>query len=544
MHILLVESEPTVINLVKSCISAQHQITFFNSLQEAQKTDLSRFGLCIVRNELPDGKGIDLSNQIKENPDLSGLSVLLLSSEMNNDDFVKHQRSKLGADAYIRVPFSESHLADVLGTLMGDENQDEVSSGENAGATLIFDLSDLQNLNSIQGESEEKGQVTQVVDAAAEETTAEQPPLEQAEKKPHAEEEYEVEFKSVDEPTVSLSDGEGDNTEIEFTLVQEGASTPDETSQTFEEINLESESAVSRIEEEGPEDADLILGAGITPLPDLYEEAEPPLTSESNPVNQEISLQSESTPKIFSTPPSREGIEEIRTLRNYLRLKEDEALKLSTELRYSKEEMIRLKKESQELYEENRRLKHLKEKYESEGDSYRREIQAIQNRDESEFDRLRFEVSVRESKIRAFEQRIKSFEEKYEELRNRVKIDLRKIRHREQELESKLELLREDSDSLISSRDQQILDLKRKIDSLQFDVETLTEENIKVRNEKNGTEEKMARVERTVRMALKVLDTDLGPVASILNTVQSEMLTPSFDDDDDIGVSSKDIKGA
>ena len=65
------------------------------------------------------------------------------------------------------------------------------------------------------------------------------------------------------------------------------------------------------------------------------------------------------------------------------------------------------------------------------------------------------------------------FENEYENLNRKVRVDITKVKSRENELEGKLEMLRSDADIQIRNRDQKILELKRKIDTLEFDNESI-----------------------------------------------------------------------
>ncbi len=91
----------------------------------------------------------------------------------------------------------------------------------------------------------------------------------------------------------------------------------------------------------------------------------------------------------------------------------------------------------------------------------------------------------------------------------KVKFDVQKAKEREKVLEGQLELLKADSESLIKSRDKKILDLKRSIDSLEFDLETLSESERKSRSEKVNLEEKLNRIMSTLRRTIGSLDEEI-----------------------------------
>ena len=83
------------------------------------------------------------------------------------------------------------------------------------------------------------------------------------------------------------------------------------------------------------------------------------------------------------------------------------------------------------------------------------------------------------------------------------------VRQRERELENQLELMAIDADSKVKSRDTKILELKRKIDSLEFNMENMSIREKQSRKDKILLEDKLARVIDTLRSSLNVLEDDI-----------------------------------
>ncbi|HRK02631.1 MAG TPA: hypothetical protein PLH57_08190, partial [Oligoflexia bacterium] len=76
------------------------------------------------------------------------------------------------------------------------------------------------------------------------------------------------------------------------------------------------------------------------------------------------------------------------------------------------------------------------------------------------------------------------------------------------ELESKLEILRKDSETLIASRENKILDLKRKVDLLEFNYDVLQDKNAIERGNVQKANEKIERVLKVLRLALGMIESD------------------------------------
>ncbi len=84
--------------------------------------------------------------------------------------------------------------------------------------------------------------------------------------------------------------------------------------------------------------------------------------------------------------------------------------------------------------------------------------------------------------------------------------DLKRIKIKEREFENKYELLRRDTQTLLNSKDEQILELKEKLDATEIESESLEErlrDQIRVLNEIEG---KKKRLIETLKLAITLLE--------------------------------------
>ena len=88
-------------------------------------------------------------------------------------------------------------------------------------------------------------------------------------------------------------------------------------------------------------------------------------------------------------------------------------------------------------------------------------------------------------------------------------MDFNQIKAREKELEGQLELAKMDSESQVSTRDKKILDLKRKIDQLEFNMENAVIKEEKSREDKQKLEDRLERIMKTLRGSIEVLEDDM-----------------------------------
>jgi chromosome segregation ATPase len=91
-------------------------------------------------------------------------------------------------------------------------------------------------------------------------------------------------------------------------------------------------------------------------------------------------------------------------------------------------------------------------------------------------------------------------------LKERVRSDIRKIRVREKELENRLEIVRKDSEALIGSRENKIIELKRKLDLLEFNMDLLQDQYAREKESTFKLRERLAKAAQVVRMAGGMLD--------------------------------------
>ncbi len=107
---------------------------------------------------------------------------------------------------------------------------------------------------------------------------------------------------------------------------------------------------------------------------------------------------------------------------------------------------------------------------------------------------------------------------KVEELESRLANDLRKVRVRERELENRLELAKVERTALLRAKDETILDLKRKTENLQAELESYQNKVIELGQKIDANQDQFARTVRALRLALTNLEVNEGTSTSITLT--------------------------
>lgn len=175
-------------------------------------------------------------------------------------------------------------------------------------------------------------------------------------------------------------------------------------------------------------------------------------------------------------------------------------------LREEREEMLlqvkNLKGDSKELEQDNLTLK-------ANLDEAKIEITILRKRHMVEIEDLKYRVSLSEEKKAMADEKAKLADMRREKLEQKVRIDFNQVKQREKELESKLELLSMDVDSQVQSRDQKILELRRKIDALEFNMENASIKEQKSLDDKRKLEDRLNKIMKTLRHSIKNLEDDI-----------------------------------
>jgi hypothetical protein len=222
-----------------------------------------------------------------------------------------------------------------------------------------------------------------------------------------------------------------------------------------------------------------------------------PLEESSDPMNFESPLDSvrREVDSYFSTraPEPRPALKlvgevnpDVEALRNYLAMREQDVAVLNGQIRSSKERISQAEAELRMEKARNAELKELLSKAEQTIKGYDLEKRVEMEVVEKQIDDLDRQLKERTEKARVIETKLRLMSEEVNKVKDRVRVDIRRIRVREKELEGQLEILKKDSSALLQARDEKILELKRRVDLLEFNMELAQEQ---VEKERRSTDE-------------------------------------------------------
>ena len=108
--ILIIEDEPDIRKTLEYNISREgYEVISASSLSEGrEKLESASFSLLLLDLMLPDGSGLDLCRELKQNKFLSSMPVIILTAK--DDEVDKVVGFELGADDYVTKPFSVREL--------------------------------------------------------------------------------------------------------------------------------------------------------------------------------------------------------------------------------------------------------------------------------------------------------------------------------------------------------------------------------------------------------------------------------------------------
>ncbi|QDK46664.1 hypothetical protein DOM22_16635 [Bdellovibrio sp. ZAP7] len=192
----------------------------------------------------------------------------------------------------------------------------------------------------------------------------------------------------------------------------------------------------------------------------------------------------------------------------------DASLAQAENLKLAQQRILELEKEVESLRSENEELASAGEIIRARTDELGVRIVAVEKEKAEDRESFQSEILILKGNLQYKENEVAKARVKVEELETRLKSDFKKIRVRERELENRLELLRAEKAALVRSKDEYILDQKRKIDQLSQELDNYRNKCLELNKTIEGNQDQFKRTERALRLALSNLEVkeEGGPV--------------------------------
>lgn len=184
----------------------------------------------------------------------------------------------------------------------------------------------------------------------------------------------------------------------------------------------------------------------------------------------------------------------------------DSNLAQAENLRIAQEKILELEKENEKLRLQNEELMAASEIIKERSDLLSSQLGEYKNDRDGLEESFKNEIVLLKNHLARKDAELQRAQFKTEELDSRLKFDMKKIRIRERELENRLELVRAEKNAIVKNKDEQILDLRRKMDVLQMEVESYRQKCVELNKLIETNQESFKRTTRALRLAMANLE--------------------------------------
>lgn len=488
--------------------------------------------LAIVHRELKSGQGeagLQFTQKAKADPQQSDLPIILTSEKWSDAECATHQNSPGGVNAYCRWPASAEQITHLVEAVTGTKLSSKAAAAakpapakaapkaptqEEASGFVLEDASGLFK-------AYEASDTSIKLEAPARESHEETPSL--AVPAPS-----EVELAASPSASVALSASpvpEQSKSSIptaEVSIPTGGSADLALAAVAPDEIPTASVPGTAALTMLG-------LGTGTLPTVEMtgmeahdqgaYEQAGPDVEAAeqmpyifggsqgaSNPGVRSAALAFAQPVGDAVVPGGAAHAPDMETLKKYLLLREQDVAALSAQLKSAREQVTALEDALRQERARNVETTHTIEEQRRKIENFDREKEAALEAVQTELNEARFQLKARTDKARLLENQVRDANEEIERIKERVRGDIRKIRVREKELENRLEIIKKDSEALIAARDGKIIELKRKLDLLEFNMDLLQDQYGREKETTEHLRERLAKVSQIVRVAGGLLD--------------------------------------
>lgn len=184
----------------------------------------------------------------------------------------------------------------------------------------------------------------------------------------------------------------------------------------------------------------------------------------------------------------------------------DSNLAQAENLKIAQSKILELERENEKLRHQNEELVSASEIIKERSDLLTSQVYEYKNDREALESSFKNEMALIKSQLNRKDAELQKAQMKIEELDSRLKFDMKKIRIRERELENRLELIRAEKNALVRSKDEQILESRRKLDQLQLEVDSYRQKCVELNRVIETNQDSFKRTTRALRLAMANLE--------------------------------------
>ncbi len=199
-------------------------------------------------------------------------------------------------------------------------------------------------------------------------------------------------------------------------------------------------------------------------------------------------------------PLERKGPLGYQPMSSEVTLRQAEHLKTAQRrVQELEKEVDQVRRQNEEIFATAETFRSAKETLERAFEKQRLDLESLKELNRSEGELLREGLSHKDKEIQALRS-------KNQELQDRLDQSFRQVRKREKELEHRLEIMKMDGQAVLRSKDESLLELKEKLDTLQYEKEKLGKRNYALHQELQEKEAVLRRISRALHLALVQLE--------------------------------------
>lgn len=240
---------------------------------------------------------------------------------------------------------------------------------------------------------------------------------------------------------------------------------------------------------------------------------------EEKPAPKEKKKKKEAEPVREATAPARNIGEDLKEISGAYSGEMERMQATIANLRGDRDELLsKIQKLEEEKVLQSRQSLSVR----AELDERKIELTIIRKKLNEEITDLKDRLKLYDEKRLILEEKNRILLQELDKAAQKNKIDVKKVQMRERELEQKLELLKSDAETQIRHRDLKILELKRKIDAMEFDMESISQQEKRSVESRYELEDKLEKAIKTLRGAISVLE-DESDRSNALNALKKNI---------------------
>ena len=470
--------------------------------------------LLIVHRENADSEGqagLEFVEKLREKPEFANLPYILTTSKWSDEDCVQHQKTSAGANAYFPSDFRDaiSSAAQIYELVQAVLDMSPVAEGSSSqgfdpppppeagdsSEPLLEDATPMFSAAELEGDS--KGEISLEAPEPTNSELVNLPSLTKGEEEPVPS----APLVEAQPPRPPVFKGKTSSIDVEqmpaFDLT------------TYDD----SVKKPSPLPKEPDREA-------VEKMPYVFEDRGP-LMAFAVPLGDAV------------VPGGAAQSPDLEVLKKYLLLREQDVATLSSQLKSMREQVTQLEVSVSLEKARNVELTHVVDEQRKRLENFEEEKSLALDSYKTEIENLRFQLKTKHDKIRVMEVQVKRSADEVESLKERVRTDIRKIRVREKDLENRVEILKKDSEVLLTARESKIIDLKRKLDLTEFNLDLMQDRFEREKAKAELLNERLAKAARAMRVAGGFLDEEPvgGPSTGQMTTLPPD--TPGSTDSEE-----------